>query len=134
MVNAKQRRVEKSRQHNPLYVDRKRPAENNQESVTNEAEANSKKGAKRKRKSATAAAGSKASASEDVESFAGTTGKPGVIKQNSKFFLKKQAAMHIENLKQQKKKAKGMKELTAKKKELASKRREAKVSTHGLLM
>ncbi|OXU24591.1 hypothetical protein TSAR_011042 [Trichomalopsis sarcophagae] len=126
MVNAKQRRVEKSRQHNPLYADRKRPAENKQESESKEAEGSSKKSAKRKRKSAAAAAESKASASEDVESYAGTTGKPGVIKQNSKFFLKKQAAMHTENLKQQKKKAKSMKQLSAKKKELASNRREAK--------
>ena len=87
VMNAKQKRLEKSRENNPLWKKRKSREEGGEE--------NNKK-----------------SKNEIIESneddYAGTScSKPGSVKKlNSKFFLKKQAEMHNQNLKNEKKKKK----------------------------
>lgn len=124
MVKAKQRRVEKSRQNNPLYTGpgRKRSAQQSEEAPA------AKEGNKKWKPSAKATTKAAAPSEEDVQSFAGTTGKPGVTRAHGKFFLKKQAALHVENLKSQKKKAKSARQLQSMKVEQAASRKEAKVS------
>ena len=124
MVNAKHRRIEKSRQNNPLWKG-KRQADD--QGPTNDGVPGDKKQNLRKKKRTAAPKPSEAAGNEEAESFVGSTGKPGVNRMHGKFFIKNQAAQHSENLKEQKRKTKNLKRLTAKNKEMASSRNEAKV-------
>jgi nucleolar protein 4 len=126
MVNAKKRRLEKSRQHNPLYNAGKRQGGKDEEA------SGEVKGGKRyakRRKQSEKKRSLENAGGDNVEAYVGTAGKAGLTKMNSKFFLKKQAQLHNEKLKESKKKSKSMRQLTLKKKEEALSRREAKVRT-----
>ncbi|XP_014208656.1 RNA-binding protein 28 [Copidosoma floridanum] len=125
MVNAKQKRHEKSLQHNPTW---KRSADgddygNAQSKVSKKAQENKPNPNKRHKNSSRPLG---VSESEEVKKFAGVTSRPGNTGMIGKFFLKKQAKMHEENLKRQKKQKKGAKKMTAQKFEQAASRKEAK--------
>ncbi|XP_058806860.1 RNA-binding protein 28-like isoform X2 [Phymastichus coffea] len=128
MVNAKQRRVEKSRQSNPLYTDRKRTAEENEGTLKSASKDvdQGKRQLKRRKKSTNVEYKGRATSEQGVASFAGTTSKPGDTGTHGKFFLKKQATLHVENVKEQKKKAKSLKRLQSIKVEQAASRKEIK--------
>lgn len=105
MVNAKLKRLEKSRQRNPLYGKRPQPAE-----AVKLDERHGKK-----------------SRNTNDESFAGSKSKPGDTTKKGKFFFSKQAERHKDNLKKQKKTNKKIKQMAIQKKEQAVKRKEKRV-------
>ncbi|XP_011500807.1 PREDICTED: RNA-binding protein 28 [Ceratosolen solmsi marchali] len=114
MVNAKKRRIENSRQRNPLYNNYDKQGEKNQ--VASNKVKGSKERAKRRKQSGSRRSSENAE-NEDVESFVGTTSKIGVNKMNSKFFLKKQAQIHNDNMKERKRRLRTTKQLIMMKKE-----------------
>ncbi|XP_012279584.1 protein timeless homolog [Orussus abietinus] len=97
MVNAKQKRVEKSRERNPNWPG----------NVSKKAKIESKK-------------------RSDGKSYVGLTSKPGEIKMRSKFRRKEQALLHKETLKKERKKTKVVKRMQERRKEEREARRTVK--------
>lgn len=116
MVNAKQRRIQKSREKNPLW--------RGYDKTSGRVENNG--GRDRSERFAGKGRVDEAKGGE-ASSYSGVTGKPGVNKMRSKFNLKSQAMMHKESLKREKKERKRTKELQNRKKEEVAARREPKV-------
>lgn len=127
MVNAKQRRIEKSREKNPLWLG---------DPTKREGEDDNKKERPAKRfksdnKTVSDERTVKKSKHIDVEKsltkpFAGMEGKPGENKLRSKFKLKTQAALHHQTLKKEKKMSKSAKKLELKRKQAEAAKREVK--------
>ncbi|XP_017892988.1 RNA-binding protein 28 [Ceratina calcarata] len=118
MVNARQKRLEKSRENNPLWVGNKvkRKMENSNADVL----------AKKRLKNEADEANTK--------SYTGMIGKPGETKLRSKHNLKTQAVVHNQTVKKEKKKKKTSKKLDIKKKQKIADRKEVKVSTFKILL
>ena len=117
MLNARQKRLDRSRQNNLLHNERKRTAsdENSSTSFQSKRAKVQKNNNKRSKLNST-----KSDPEKEIETFAGTTSKPGAKRPMGKYFLKKQAAIHAENVKQRKKQAKSQKQMIGKKREIIS--------------
>ncbi|KAK0099071.1 hypothetical protein PV326_008385 [Microctonus aethiopoides] len=101
MVNAKQRRIEKSRERNPLWMGKRKGDLNNDKS--NEPPLKRPNNHSKKQQETN----SQSNNNEDVEGFAGITSKPGAsTKLRSKYKLKSQIELHNKVLKNEKKKKK----------------------------
>lgn len=111
MVNAKQKRIQKSREQNPLWPGHKEKRKAD--------ETNDKKSAKKSR--------IESPGESDAKPYSGVVGKPGQTKLRTKFNLKSQAAVHHETVKKQKKMNKAAKKLQAKKQERQKSKNEVKV-------
>lgn len=118
MVNAKQRRIQKSREKNPLWKGYDK---------TNSSGKVENNGGKDRRQRFAGKGNQVDETKGEASSYSGVTGKPGVNKMRSKFNLKSQAMMHKESLKQEKKAKKRTKELINRKKEEVASRKEPKV-------
>lgn len=101
MVNAKDRRIQKSREHNPLWPGNKNKRKN--EDTKEEVPAKRIKARKLN--------------DLDEKSYAGITSKLGQDKLRSNFNLKSQADLHTQTVKKQKKLNKATKQLNIVKKE-----------------
>ncbi|XP_043267883.1 RNA-binding protein 28 [Venturia canescens] len=109
MVNAKKRRITKSREHNPLWNGEKT------DSKTNEPV--------RKRVKVLSAPKDSVEASAE---YSGIKSKPGEQKMRSRYNLKSQAMLHQKMCKTEKKKVKETKKIQAKKREMRASRQEVK--------
>lgn len=119
LVNAKQKRLQKSRENNPLC------SENNSNNNNN----------KRKGENANAEVTIKKLKVENVDksdqkSYVGMIGKPGENKLRSKFNIKNQAILHNQTLKKEKKMKKSSKKLEIKRRANIANKNEIKVSIH----
>lgn len=110
MVNAKQRRVKKSREHNPLW---------NGEKSNNKSDEPSRKRAR--------FLSAPKNLDEGAAEYAGVKSKPGEQKMRSKYNLKNQALLHQKMRKTEKKQVKETKKIQAKKREMRTSRQEVKV-------
>lgn len=108
MVNAKERRIQKSREHNPLWPGNKNKRKN--EDTKDEVPAKRVKVRK--------------SNDLDEKPYAGTTSKLGQDKLRSNFNLKSQAELHTRTVKKQKKLNKVTKQLDVMKKEKTKKKQD----------
>lgn len=111
MVNARQKRLEKSRENNPLWVGNKvkRKMENTNGDVL----------AKKRLKNEEAD-------EFNTKSYIGTIGKPGETKLRSKHNLKTQEIVHNQMVKKEKKKKKSSKKLDVKRKQKIADQKEVK--------
>lgn len=116
MVNAKQRRIQKSREQNPLWKGYDKNSGRGENNVQ-----------KDRRQRFAGKGNIDETKGETSSSYSGVTGRPGVNKMRSKFNLKSQAMMHKESLKREKKEKKRTKELINRKKEEVASRKEPKV-------
>ncbi|CAL7945297.1 unnamed protein product [Xylocopa violacea] len=110
MVNAKQRRLQKSRENNPLWAGNK---------------------VKRKAETPNGEVPSKQLKIEDadksnVKLYSGMVGKPGEVKLRSRHSLKSQAIVHNQTLKKEKKMKKSVKKLDVKRKQRIADKKEVK--------
>lgn len=112
MVNAKQKRLQKSRENNPLWSGNKvkRKIEDTNEEVTTK---------RLKIESVD---------KSNIKPYSGTVGKPGENKFRSKHNLRTQAMMHSQTVKKEKKIKKSSKKLEMKKKQKIANKNEVKVS------
>lgn len=108
MVNAKERRIQKSREHNPLCskYKGKRKDEDKVEELPN-------KRAKREKLD-----------DSSVKPYAGVSGKLGQDKLRSNFHLRSQAALHARSVKKERRLRKATKQTEVTKKERAKKKQE----------
>lgn len=112
MINAKRKRLEKSRENNPLWTGNKM---------------------KRKKENTNEEVATKKLKTENVDEFskkpyAGMIGKPGVNKLRSKHNLKTQAIVHNRTIKKEKKIKKSSKKLDIKRKQKINDKNKIKVN------
>ncbi|KAJ8675423.1 hypothetical protein QAD02_011209, partial [Eretmocerus hayati] len=153
MVKVKQKRMENSRWQNPLW--KKRPSdaegqnENNKippkkaklekqqgqkqqpQNLSKKAKKKYQQAQKQKQQQEQAqqgkkVKGDKVGGEEEIATFAGSTSKPGASGKHGKMFLRKQATLHTQNVKRQKKKAKATMQIAARKRELKLARKDPK--------
>ncbi|CAK9809560.1 RNA-binding protein 28 [Anthophora quadrimaculata] len=130
MVNAKQKRLQKSRENNPLWAGNKfKRKENTNAKVPTKLETESK--GKRKREDANHEVPVKRLKNEkvdesNVEPYVGMIGKPGQNKLRSKYKLKTQAMLHDQSVRKEKKIKKASKKLEIKRKQKIANQREVK--------
>lgn len=110
MVNAKERRIQKSRENNPLWSGNK----NKRKNEDSEKEVSAKRVKVRKLNDS------------DEKPYAGMTSKLGQDKLRSNFNLKSQAELHMRAVKKQKKLSKVTKQLDIVKKEKVKKKQDNK--------
>lgn len=109
MVNAKERRIQKSREHNPLcskYKGKRKDEDTMMEELMN-------KRVKRRK-----------SDDSNETLYAGITGQLGQNKLRSNFNLESQAALHVRTIKKERKLRKTTKQTEVAKKEKAKKKQE----------
>ena len=119
MVNAKQKRAQKSRENNPLWPGNKakRKGENTNEEVPTK---------KFKAQKTERTEKIKTTDDSNKKSYAGMVAKPGENKLRTKFKLRTQAALHNQTVKKEKKMKKSTKKLQEKRRNRNENKKEAK--------
>lgn len=114
LVNAKQKRLQKSRESNPLWTG-------------NEMK---RKGGERNEEVPTKQLRTERTEDPNVKPYTGMVGKFGQNKLRSKYNLKTQAMVHSQTVKKEKKVKKSNKKLEMKRKQKIANKKEAKVSIY----
>ena len=122
MVNAKQKRAQKSRENNPLWPGNKakRKGENTNEEVP------TKKFKAQKPQKTERIEKTKTTDDSNKKSYSGMVAKPGENKLRTKFKLRTQAALHNQTVKKEKKMKKSTKKLQEKRRNRNENKKEAK--------